>query len=196
MSHRPIQLIVGLGNPGPQYEKTRHNVGVWFVEKIATQAFQPVSKFFGLVSKATLGNQECFLLIPTTFMNHSGRSISALANYYKIPPEAILVAHDDLDLPAGQVRLKKDGGHGGHNGVRDVIAQLGSKQFHRLRIGIGHPGNREQVLDYVLSRPSKMDEEAIMTAIDSATSVMDEFISGNVDKAVQKLHTSQKPVVG
>nr|MDQ2995055.1 aminoacyl-tRNA hydrolase [Pseudomonadota bacterium] len=157
-----IKLIVGLGNPGPQYASTRHNVGAWLVEELARQhhtALRADTKFLGQYCKIRLGDQECLLLVPTTFMNLSGQSVKALAQYYKIAPEEILVAHDELDFPTGQIRFKHDGGHGGHNGLRDIISHLHSKTFHRLRIGIDHPGNRDDVVGYVLKPPRASEQE-------------------------------------
>lgn len=189
----PVKLIVGLGNPGDQYEKTRHNAGFWFVEDIARQngeQFRPETKFFGEVAKIHLGTQECWLLKPSTFMNRSGRSIQALANFYKIPVESILVAHDELDLPAGTARLKKGGGHGGHNGLRDTIPALGSPDFYRLRIGIGHPGHKSQVVDYVLKAPSKPDLSSIEDALYETTRVLPDILQGDWAKAMNQLHSS------
>jgi PTH1 family peptidyl-tRNA hydrolase len=189
----PIEMIVGLGNPGKEYAETRHNAGAWFVESLAQQAgvsFKFEAKFHGQSSVMQLGDSRVRLLIPTTYMNHSGQAVRAMAQFYQISPESILVAHDELDFPAGVVRLKQGGGHGGHNGLRDIIAQLGEKNFHRLRIGIGHPGHSSQVHDYVLSRPSKKDHQLIMDVINSATSVLPELASGQVQKAIRQLHTT------
>lgn len=186
-----IQLIVGLGNPGPNYEDTRHNVGAWFVELLAEEnavKLQTESKFFGKTGRLQIDNQDYWLLIPTTFMNRSGLSVKMMAHFFKIPPEAILVAHDELDFPVGTVRLKQDGGPGGHNGIRDIIQQLQSKNFHRLRIGIGHPGHRDQVTDYVLNRPSKKDNELIRHSLRTAQSVLPTFVTGNFQQAIQQLH--------
>lgn len=186
-----IQLIVGLGNPGPRYEDTRHNIGIWFVELIAQQNSVPLlpeAKFLGRVGKFRCGDQDCWLLAPTTFMNHSGQSVQAIASFYKIPPEAILVVHDELDFPPGVIKFKQNGGHGGHNGLRDIIHHLHSNEFHRLRVGIGHPGNRELVHDFILSRPSKSDHEKIMNALKKAEDVLMDFLSGETQKATQKLH--------
>lgn len=152
-----IDLIVGLGNPGSKYEQTRHNAGFWFVEEIARLKgahFRPEAKFSGDVCKVVLEGRDIWLLKPNTFMNLSGQSVNKLASFYKIPKDNILVAHDELDLDPGVVRLKTGGGHGGHNGLRDIINHLG-KEFQRLRIGIGHPGSRDDVVDYVLHRASK-----------------------------------------
>jgi PTH1 family peptidyl-tRNA hydrolase len=189
-----IQLIVGLGNPGPQYAQTRHNVGVWFVEHLARQThvtFKEEKKFHGHHAVYSHADQKVHLLLPNTFMNHSGRSVQAIANFYKLPPQAILVAHDDLDLPAGVCKLKTDGGHGGHNGLRDIISQLGSQAFHRVRIGIGHPGHRDRVLSYVLGKPSPTDKEHIDHSIDDVLSVMDWVLAGQMQPAMNRLHARE-----
>lgn len=189
-----IQLIVGLGNPGKQYENTRHNAGFWFVEEVARQysvQFRPETKFLGQLARVQSAGLDFFLLKPTTFMNRSGQSIQAVAKFYKIPPENILVAHDELDLPVGTVRLKKGGGHGGHNGLRDTIAALGSKEFYRLRIGIDHPGDRNKVVDYVLSAPSKTQRQAIDDAIYDASRYVSELVEGQFEKVMQALHTAK-----
>ena len=186
-----IQLIVGLGNPGTEYQLTRHNAGSWLVEAVADRYQQTLrleNKFLGLVTRVNLDNNCCYLLIPTTYMNLSGQAIHAISNYYKIPPRAILVVHDDVDFPPGSVRFKQGGGHGGHNGLRNIIAQLGDNNFMRLRIGIGHPGSREQVLNYVLGRPSQHDQQAIDGAIDDAISVLPDIIAGDAQRAMQFLH--------
>jgi PTH1 family peptidyl-tRNA hydrolase len=188
----PIQLIVGLGNPGPEYSDTRHNVGAWFTELLAEQhnlSLKPETKFKGLVSRIQNGTVDCWLLNPSTYMNHSGQAVKAMASFYKIPPEAILVAHDELDFPAGTIKLKQDGGHGGHNGLRDIIRHLNSQNFHRLRIGIGHPGHRDHVIDYVLHTPSRSDHQQIMAALDETLPLMPELLAGNVQAVTKKLHT-------
>lgn len=188
-----IQLIAGLGNPGPKYEATRHNAGFWFVDQVARAhhgTFRPESRFQGEVCKILIGGAECWLLKPATYMNHSGRSVSALASYYKVKPENILVAHDELDLPAGTVRLKKGGGHGGHNGLRDIIAALGVNPFWRLRIGIDHPGNRDQVVDYVLNRPSKIDLDAIDSGLVEAARQLADICTGGQQAVMNRLHSS------
>ena len=186
-----IDLIVGLGNPGAQYEQTRHNAGFWFVEEIARlkgAQFRPESKFSGDVCKVILEGRDTWLLKPDTFMNRSGQAVQKLASFYKIPVENILVAHDELDLEPGTARLKTGGGHGGHNGLRDIIAHLG-KEFHRLRIGIGHPGHRDQVSDYVLHRASKDDQISIDNSIDDALRVLPLLAEGSWEKAVHRLHS-------
>ncbi len=187
-----IQLIVGLGNPGPDYENTRHNAGAWFVSELAHlhhATLRPVSKFHGCHGTVHLQGHDIHLLIPTTFMNLSGQAIGALASYYKIPPQAILIAHDEIDLPVGDIRLKFDGGHGGHNGLRDAIRHLNSNQFYRLRIGIGHPGNSKEVIDYVLKPPKKTERDDIDAALQSAQAILPNLLDGHFQKAMQQLHT-------
>ncbi|WP_370232722.1 aminoacyl-tRNA hydrolase [Neptunomonas phycophila] len=188
-----IQLIVGLGNPGSQYEQTRHNAGAEFVEPLAARqltSLQTDKKFFGRYGKAQLGNQTVHLLIPTTFMNLSGQSVAAVANFYKIPPESILVAHDELDLPPGIARFKQGGGHGGHNGLRDIISRLGNnKNFYRLRIGIGHPGQAKDVAGFVLTKAPVSERSKSQAAIDESLFHLPEAISGNWAQAMNKLHS-------
>lgn len=187
-----VQIIVGLGNPGEQYGQTRHNAGFWFVEELARQyqaVFRPETKFFGEIAKIQLNNNQAWLLKPATFMNRSGQSISALAKFYRVQPEQILVAHDELDLPVGVAKLKTGGGHGGHNGLRDTIAALSTPGFHRLRLGIDHPGDRHQVVNYVLKAPSKVEREAIDDAIYQATRVLPEVLAADWAKAMNQLHT-------
>lgn len=186
-----IELIAGLGNPGSKYEQTRHNAGFWLVDEIARLKgahFRPESKFSGEVCKVVLEGRDVWLLKPDTFMNRSGQAVQKLASFYKIPAENILVAHDELDLEPGTARLKTGGGHGGHNGLRDIIAHLG-KEFHRLRIGIGHPGDRSQVVDYVLHRASQDEQISIDNSIDDALRVLPLLAEGSWEKAVHRLHT-------
>jgi len=187
-----VKLIVGLGNPGSDYTKTRHNAGFWFVDEVARQMggqFRPETKFLGEVARIQSTGQDFWLLKPSTFMNRSGQSIQALAKFYKLNPLQILVAHDELDLEPGIVRFKKGGGHGGHNGLRDTISALGTKDFKRLRLGIGHPGDRKQVVDYVLKPPSKIDLQKIEDAIYDATRVLPEILAGQDEKVMNQLHT-------
>ncbi len=189
-----LRLIVGLGNPGPKYAKTRHNVGVWLLQELAAKynlSFSLQSKFSGQIANLTLGEHSFWLLIPSTFMNESGRSVQALANFYKIPPEEILVAHDELDFPAGEVRLKLNGGHGGHNGLRDIIQCISSNQFYRLRIGIDHPGHRDQVTPYVLGEPSSSDRNKIMLAIQDSLAVIPDLLAGDAESAFRYLHNNR-----
>lgn len=186
-------LVAGLGNPSRKHEKTRHNAGFWFVEKLALVGrieFVSESRFSGYVAKLTCAGKTLLLLKPFTYMNHSGQSVGAVSRYYKISPENIVVAHDDLDFEPGTARLKMNGGHGGHNGIRDIISNLGEKNFLRLRIGIGHPGNRDQVLDYVLGRPSGQDRQAIEAAIEQSAGLLSKIVSGRVADAMNSLHTS------
>lgn len=192
MPTSPLQLIVGLGNPGPDYHHSRHNAGADLVEVLASRYKQSLSntpKFFGLSGRFSVQNAEVRLLIPTTFMNLSGKAVLALAQFYKIPPEAILVVHDELDLAPGVARLKQGGGHGGHNGLRDIIAGLGNN-FARLRIGIGHPGDAKRVADYVLKRAPQAEYQLIETAIENSIGVIDDLCQGQWDRAVRNLHTS------
>lgn len=185
--------IIGLGNPGSEYEATRHNAGFWFVDRLADRAGVPLraeSKFHGLFGRARIGGQDVLLLKPTTFMNRSGRAAQALCQFYKIAPDDVLVAHDELDLAAGTMRLKLAGGHGGHNGLRDLHAQIGSG-YRRLRIGIGHPGDKTMVLNYVLGRPSRDDEIAILDGLGRAADATDTWLRGSWDKALQQLHTEK-----
>jgi PTH1 family peptidyl-tRNA hydrolase len=188
-----IKLIVGLGNPGNEYRGTRHNAGADFVEELARQCgttLQPESKFFGLSGRATLSGHDLRLLIPTTFMNRSGQSVAAIAGFFKIAPESILVAHDELDIPPGTARFKRGGGHGGHNGLRDIIPALGNnKDFHRLRIGIGHPGHASKVTGYVLGAPSQVDRTRIDACIDEAIAALPLALDGDTTKAMTRLHS-------
>lgn len=186
-------LIAGLGNPSAKYEKTRHNAGFWFVEKLAADQlvkFALESRFSGLMAKFACAGRTVLLLKPQTYMNRSGQSLGALSRYYNIAPENILVAHDDLDFAAGTARLKIDGGHGGHNGLRDIIANLGARNFLRLRIGIGHPGDRSQVLDYVLGKPSGEDRHAIDDAIGRSVERLPEIVAGGIGEAMNRLHSN------
>jgi len=193
MQQGPIKLIVGLGNPGPQYENTRHNVGVWCVQALAAKyacTFKMESKFKGFFSVLAIEQQSCKLLLPTTFMNLSGEAVLAVAHFYKIPVTEILVVHDELDFSAGTIRLKKSGGANGHNGVQNIINLLGNPDFYRLRIGIGKPLHKDKMLDYVLTSPSKTEKNLILDAIDRVVAIMPDLIIGNIDKATQILHTA------
>ena len=190
-----VKLIVGLGNPGPEYDQTRHNAGALFVERLAERERVKLSldkKYFGLLGKFVHQGQDVRLLIPTTFMNRSGQSVAALANFFRIDPDAILVAHDELDLAPGVARLKKGGGHGGHNGLRDIIAQLGNRNdFHRLRLGIGHPGHASLVSGFVLSRAPRSEQELLDKSLDFVFESLPQILAGEWPKAMHKLH-SQK----
>jgi PTH1 family peptidyl-tRNA hydrolase len=186
-----IQLIVGLGNPGNEYTGTRHNAGFWWVDQVCAETGSKLNmetKFFGHAGKLK-NSSEVWLLKPTTFMNASGRSVGALAKFYKIPPEAILVIHDELDLPPGTVKLKKGGGHGGHNGLKDIAAQLGTPDFWRLRLGIGHPGDKNAVANYVLKDPTRDEMRAIEENINQSTTLLPLLLKGEFEAAMLKLHT-------
>ncbi len=184
-------LLVGLGNPDKKYLPTRHNVGFWFIDTLSRQhaiTLQTLQRFHSVAGKGDIASHTLWLQKPLTYMNHSGRAVATLMNYYKIPPTRVLVAHDDLDLPAGTVKLKTGGGHGGHNGLRDIIACTGSRDFMRLRIGIGHPGHKNQVLGWVLNKPDKQDQEAIEAAIGRAAQVTPLLVTGDVSGAMTTLH--------
>ncbi len=187
-----LRLIVGLGNPGADYARTRHNAGFWFIDALAEQAgarFGLESKLFGETAKIDLAGQTLWLLKPATFMNASGKSVAAALRYFKIDPEHCLLAHDELDLPPGSARLKFDGGHGGQNGLRDTVHHLGHARFHRLRIGIGHPGHKDRVTPWVLGRPGRDDETAIRHAIADALAVLPLAAAGEMNEAMKRLHT-------
>ena len=187
-----LRLIVGLGNPGPEHVRTRHNAGFWFIDALAEQAgvrFGLDSKLFGEIAKAEIASQSVWLLKPATFMNLSGKSIAAALRYWKIEPEEMLVAHDELDMPPGVARLKFDGGHGGQNGLRDTMRLLGHGKFHRLRVGIGHPGHKDQVTPWVLGKPGRDDEASILRAIDDAIGALPLATQGNFPDAMTRLHT-------
>jgi PTH1 family peptidyl-tRNA hydrolase len=188
-----IQLIVGLGNPGNEYTSTRHNAGFWWVDQVCAETGSKLNleaKFFGHAGKL-MNSSEVWLLKPTTFMNASGRAVSALAKFYKIAPEAILVVHDELDLLPGTVKLKKGGGHGGHNGLKDISAQLGTPDFWRLRLGIGHPGDKNAVANYVLKDPARDEMRAIEENIDQSTMLLPLLLKGEFEAAMLKLHTKK-----
>jgi len=194
MSVRSIDLkvIVGLGNPGAKYTETRHNAGFWFVEEVArkyTATFRPEKKFHGEVAKISLQGNDIWLLKPDTFMNRSGLAVKSLLSFYQFTADQLLVAHDEIDLPPGTTKLKTGGGHGGHNGLRDIISQLGSNDFHRLRIGVGHPGSKDLVVDYVLHNASRDERSLIDADIDKAVSVMPALAAGTFEQAMQILHS-------
>ncbi|MEJ2687485.1 MAG: aminoacyl-tRNA hydrolase [Gammaproteobacteria bacterium] len=187
-----IALIVGLGNPGPEYQLTRHNAGFWFVDELAVReggAWKREARFHGELARCRLDGHDVRLFKPTTFMNLSGQAVSALAGFFRIAPEQMLVVHDDLDLPPGTVRLKRGGGHGGHNGLRDLIGRLGSRDFLRLRLGIGHPGQRGGVVNYVLQRPSRDDVDAIESAIVEGIEALPLVLAGEMERAMHRLHS-------
>ena len=186
-----IKLIVGLGNPGPEYEATRHNAGFWFVDEVARKlkvSLQPERGYFGNAARAATPHGPVWLLEPMTYMNLSGKAVAALARFFKIAPGEILVAHDELDLPPGQVKLKLGGSHAGHNGLRDIHAQLGSADYWRLRLGIGHPGVKAEVVHYVLRKPSPEHRVAIENGITQSLSALDLMLAGEMERAMMKLH--------
>ena len=187
-----LRLIVGLGNPGAEHSRTRHNAGFWFLDALAESLGARLGvdgKLHAATAKVEFAGQQLFLLRPTTFMNRSGQSVSAALRYYKIEPAEMLVAHDELDLPAGVARLKFDGGHGGQNGLRDIIAALGHGKFHRLRLGIGHPGDKDQVTNWVLGRPGRDDESAIRDAVARSLQVLPLAVADDLNGAMKSLHT-------
>lgn len=188
-----IKLIVGLGNPGEKYADTRHNAGEWLIERLARRfnvSLNPENKFFGKTVRTLVNGKEVRLLVPTTFMNLSGKAVGALASFYRIKPEEILVIHDELDLPAGTAKLKQGGGHGGHNGLKDIVAQLGNNNnFYRLRIGIGHPGHRDLVAGYVLNKPSPADRNALEKVLDEATDCVEMIFKDGMVKATNRLNS-------
>ena len=187
-----IKLIVGLGNPGAQYANTRHNAGEWLIEQLCRQynlTLTPENKFFGKTARTVVAGSEVRFLVPTTFMNLSGKSVGALANFYRIQPQQILVAHDELDLPPGTAKIKLGGGHGGHNGLKDIIANLGNnKNFYRLRLGIGHPGDKNLVSGYVLNKPPQNELKAIEQAVEEAAISIDILLKDGVNKAMNHLN--------
>lgn len=197
MSTDTLKLIVGLGNPGPQYRFNRHNVGVWFLDEICRRyhgELRPEARFHGNVARVTIEGHDVRLLFPTTFMNRSGLAVASLCNYFDIEPQQMLVAYDEIDFPVGTTRLKSGGGHGGHNGMRDIISALGgANDFKRLRIGVGHPGDKNKVANYVLSDPGKDDTIQIEHDIDQALKVLPQLVNGQWNQAMQTLH-SQSPV--
>lgn len=188
-----IKLLVGLGNPGDKYEATRHNAGYWCIDQLAAASNSKLAldpKFFGITGKLN-PTTDTWLLKPTTFMNASGKSVAALANYYKILPNQIAVIHDDLDLPPETAKLKIGGGHGGHNGLKDITAALGTPNFWRLRLGIGHPGDRNEVVNFVLKAPTRDEKTAINQCIDQSIQIVPHLLSGDFEAAMLKLHTKK-----
>jgi PTH1 family peptidyl-tRNA hydrolase len=189
-----MRMVVGLGNPGREYEATRHNAGFWWVENLADAqrvSLRAESRYHGRVGKLAAGDHDCFLLLPQTYMNDSGRSVAALASFYKIAPADMLVVHDELDLPPGAARLKKGGGVAGHNGLRDISRHLGP-DFWRLRLGIGHPGDRAQVANYVLHPPRQEETKLISDAVERSLELWPLIAAGQMEKAMHRLHT-EKP---
>ena len=187
-----IKLIVGLGNPGKDYQAHRHNVGFWFCDTLAHSymaVFKKEAKFFGDVAQVNIAGANVRLLKPNTYMNASGKSIQSIAKFYQIHANKILIVHDELDINPGVAKIKFSGGHGGHNGLRDTINTLGSKDFYRLRIGIGHPGDKSKVADFVLHAPNKSEFESIQTTLIDSLNVIEQLINGDVDSAMKVLHT-------
>lgn len=188
-----IELIVGLGNPGSEYRDTRHNAGFWWLDEVAESGaadLRPEARFHGETARAILHGHAVRLLKPTTYMNRSGQAVAALAGFYRIPVESILVVHDEIDLEPGIVRLKQGGGHGGHNGLRDIIAALGSKEFYRLRLGVGHPGHSDDVVDYVLRKPRLEERQEVDRAMAKALRWLPEILSNQIQRAMTGLHTA------
>lgn len=193
---RMIKLFVGLGNPGPEYEATRHNAGFWWLDALARDwklSLQPDRSYHGLVARTTVAGQTVWLLAPQTFMNLSGKSVAALARFFKIAPQEILVVHDELDIVPGEVKLKFGGSHAGHNGLRDIHAQLGTGDYWRLRIGVGHPGVKAEVVHWVLKKPSPEHRSAIDVAIAHSMLAVPQLLTGEMDKATMAVHTRKPP---
>ncbi|RPH96775.1 MAG: aminoacyl-tRNA hydrolase [Lysobacterales bacterium] len=192
-------LIVGLGNPGARYAETRHNAGFWFLDRVAAQSgarLRLQSKLQAEVARVTLHGHDCLLARPVTFMNHSGQAVRAVMDYYAAGAESVLVAYDELDLPPGVARLKQGGGHGGHNGLRDIFRHTADHNFLRLRIGIGHPGTRDAVTGYVLSRANAEQERLIFSALDRALAVLPDLLDGDLADAMKELHTMNEDGIG
>jgi PTH1 family peptidyl-tRNA hydrolase len=191
-----IRLFVGLGNPGPDYEGTRHNAGFWWIDALARELKATLvmdKNYHGMVARVSVQGQSVWLLKPQTFMNLSGKSVAALANFFKISPQDILVAHDELDIVPGEAKLKLGGSHAGHNGLRDIHAQLGTDQYWRLRLGVGHPGVKAEVIHWVLKKPSPDHRIAIEQAIDRALKALPQFLAGDMEQATRLIHTSKPP---
>ncbi|MFN4029932.1 MAG: aminoacyl-tRNA hydrolase [Acidovorax temperans] len=191
-----IKLFVGLGNPGPDYEATRHNAGFWWIDALARElkvSLVPERSYYGLAGRTSVNGQSVWLLQPQTFMNLSGKSVASLARFFKIQPEEILVVHDELDLPPGQVKLKRGGSHAGHNGLRDIHAQLGSPDYWRLRIGIGHPGEKSEVANWVLKKPAPDQRTLIEDSIAHSLKAHTAMLAGEMDKATLLVHTTKPP---
>lgn len=195
MTGLPLKLVVGLGNPGAEYARTRHNAGFWYVDELVRSAggsWRRESRYQCELARIKVAEQELWLMKPQTFMNKSGAAVQAVAAFYRIAPGEMLVAHDEIDLPPGVVRLKEGGGHGGHNGVRDVIAQLGA-DFWRLRIGVGHPGSKDQVIDAVLDRATGEEQKLIDAALERAHAALPDLLRDGAQKAMHRLHTRDEP---
>ncbi|APW47352.1 aminoacyl-tRNA hydrolase [Rhodoferax antarcticus] len=191
-----IRLLVGLGNPGPDYDQTRHNAGFWWLDAVAKALNAPLvmdKSYHGLTARTVVNGQTVWLLKPQTFMNLSGKSVAALANFFKISPQEMLVAHDELDIAPGEAKLKLGGSHAGHNGLRDIHAQFGTDQYWRLRLGIGHPGNKAEVVNWVLKKPSPDHRIAIEQSIDRALTALAKLLVGDMEQATRLIHTSKPP---
>jgi PTH1 family peptidyl-tRNA hydrolase len=191
-----IKLFVGLGNPGPEYEATRHNAGFWWIDALARQlktSLQSDRAYHGRVARTSVAGQNVWLLEPQTFMNVSGKSVAALARFFKIQPDEILVVHDELDVVPGEAKLKFGGSHAGHNGLRDIHAQLGTSDYWRLRLGIGHPGVKSEVVNWVLRKPAPEQREAIEACIDRTLTAVPALLAGDMVRATQQVHTSKPP---
>ena len=187
-----LRLVVGLGNPGPEYAETRHNAGFWFCERLARElgaSFSRESRYHGLVAKARIAGADLWLLMPQTFMNRSGQSVQALARFFRVAPAEMLVVHDELDLPPGQMRLKFGGGLGGHNGLKDITSHLGTQDYWRLRIGIGHPGDRDLVTDYVLKRARREEQDEIDACLDRALLAWPLLAKAEFNAATQRINS-------
>ncbi|WP_146736401.1 aminoacyl-tRNA hydrolase [Neisseria sicca] len=187
-----VKMMVGLGNPGSEYEQTRHNAGFWFIDELAWQykaTLKEEKKFFGSVARISISGSDLWLLKPSTFMNRSGQAVAALAQFYKIKPEEILVVHDELDIPCGRIKFKLGGGNGGHNGLKDIQARLGTPDFYRLRLGIDHPGDRNLVVGYVLNKPSPEHRQQIDEAINKSLKAVPILLAGEWEEAVRFLHS-------
>ncbi len=191
----PVKMIVGLGNPGPEYLMTRHNAGFWFVDALANKlslSFSQDKKSQSELCRYQSGSTDCWICKPQTYMNDSGLSVQALCNYYKIPMDQVMVVHDEIDLPPGITRLKEGGGHGGHNGLRDIIQRTADKDFMRLRIGVGHPGSKDKVVPYVLGRASADEENKILDSFSLALEKSDQFFEDNLNKLMTELNKKNK----
>lgn len=190
------KLFVGLGNPGPEYEATRHNAGFWWLDAVARALkvnLQPDRNYYGLAARTVVGGETLWLLAPQTFMNLSGKSVAALARFFKIAPQDILVAHDELDIVPGEAKLKFGGGHAGHNGLRDIHAQMGTGDYWRLRIGVGHPGDKSEVVNWVLKKPLAEHRTAIEDSIARSITALPHLVAGEMEKATMLVHTSKPP---
>ncbi|MEJ2632509.1 MAG: aminoacyl-tRNA hydrolase [Acidihalobacter sp.] len=186
-----LRLIVGLGNPGPKYDQTRHNAGFWFVDEVARRhgaRWRTEGRFLGETARVAIDGADVWLLKPSTYMNKSGQSVAAVTAFYKIAPSQLAVAHDEIDLPPGDVRFKFGGGHGGHNGLRDIFSHLG-RDFWRVRLGVGHPGHRDQVIDYVLGRPGRDERTQIDICVDKAADLLPKLVAGDTERAMHALHS-------